>query len=70
MWLQDNNTCDTSRIKENKAKVSNSMGKDFSRRSASKGVDEKGRGKKRKRVRHDLDCSLSQHSANAKDSSR
>jgi len=46
------------------------MGKDFSRRSASKGADGKGRGKKRERVRKDLDCTLSQHSANAKDSSR
>ncbi|WMV51296.1 hypothetical protein MTR67_044681 [Solanum verrucosum] len=63
-------TCDNSSIKEKKENVSNSMGKDFSRSSASVGTDGKGRGKKRKRVRQDLDCSLAQHSADAEDSSR
>ncbi|WMV50705.1 hypothetical protein MTR67_044090 [Solanum verrucosum] len=57
-------------IKESMAKVSNSMGKDFSRSSTTEGTDGKGRGKKRKRVRQDLDCTLSQHNVDAEDSSR
>ncbi|KAG5580950.1 hypothetical protein H5410_051577 [Solanum commersonii] len=83
MWLQDNKnpkkqpprdiieeTCDNSCIKESMAKVSNSMGRDFNRSSATEGTDGKGRGKKRKRVRQNLDCTLSQHSVDAEDSSR
>ncbi|KAG5580956.1 hypothetical protein H5410_051583 [Solanum commersonii] len=60
-------TCDNPRIKEKKAKFSNSMGKDFNKRRVSERTDGKGRGKKRKRVGQDLDCTVSQHSANAKD---
>ncbi|KAG5580938.1 hypothetical protein H5410_051565 [Solanum commersonii] len=63
-------TCDNSRIKEKKKKVSNYMGKDFSISSASEGTDGKGSGKKRERVGEDLDCTLSQNSADAEDSSR
>ncbi|WMV51299.1 hypothetical protein MTR67_044684, partial [Solanum verrucosum] len=37
-------TCDNDHIKEKKAKVSNSMGKDFSRSKTSEGTDGKGRG--------------------------
>ncbi|WMV50710.1 hypothetical protein MTR67_044095 [Solanum verrucosum] len=38
--------------------------------STTEGTDGKGRGKKRKRVRQDLDCTLSQHNVDAEDSSR
>ncbi|KAH0707227.1 hypothetical protein KY290_011784 [Solanum tuberosum] len=64
------NTCDNSRIKEKKAMISNYMGIDFSRSSASEGTDGKGSGKKRERVGQDLDCTLSQHGTDAEDSSR
>jgi len=46
------------------------MGKDFSKSRTSKGTDGKGRGKKRERVGQDIDLTLSQHSADAEDSSR
>uniref|UniRef100_M1E082 Gibberellin n b20-oxidase n=1 Tax=Solanum tuberosum TaxID=4113 RepID=M1E082_SOLTU len=63
-------TCDNNRIKEKKAKVPNSIGKDFCRSSVGEGTDGKGRGKKRERVGQDIDLTLSQHSADAEDSSR
>ncbi|KAG5580945.1 hypothetical protein H5410_051572, partial [Solanum commersonii] len=76
MWLQENNnpkkqppsniieeTYDNDRIKEKKAKVSNSMGKDFSRSRTSEGSDGKGRAKKRERVGQYIDYTVSQHSA-------
>ncbi|KAG5580934.1 hypothetical protein H5410_051561, partial [Solanum commersonii] len=67
MWLQDNNTCDNSHNKEKKAKVSNSIGNDFSKSRAREGTNGKGRGKKRERAEQDLDCTVSQHSADAED---
>lgn len=56
-------TSDNLCIKEKKAKVFNSMGKDFSRNRTRKWIDRKGRGKKRVRERQDIDCNVSQHSA-------
>ncbi|WMV50690.1 hypothetical protein MTR67_044075 [Solanum verrucosum] len=61
-------TCDNSHNKEKKAKVSDSMGNDFSRSRTSEGTDGKGRGKKREGAEQDLDCTVSQHSADAEDS--
>ncbi|KAH0718987.1 hypothetical protein KY285_015018 [Solanum tuberosum] len=52
-------TCDNSRIKEKKPRFSNSIGKDFNRSRAREGTDGKGGGKKRERVRQDLDCTVS-----------
>jgi len=61
-------TCDKGHNKEKKAKVSDSMGNDFRRSRTSEGTDGKGRGKKRQRVGQDIDCTVSQHNAEAEDS--
>ncbi|XP_009794355.1 cysteine-tryptophan domain-containing zinc finger protein 7 [Nicotiana sylvestris] len=62
-------TCDNDCKKEKKARISRSGGKDSSRSRASGGTDGKG-SKKEERVGQDLDSTLSQHSADAADSSK
>lgn len=63
-------TCDNGRRKEKKARVSKSVEKGSSRSRASVETDGKSRGKKGEQGRQDLDSTVSQHSADAEDSSK